>query len=150
MKYSLNTTLNLPREQVVTLFDNPENMQHWQKGFISMNLISGEAGTEGAQSLLKYQMGKRTIEMTETIKVHNLPEEFTAIYEAQGVWNLQRNLFNSVGDQQTEWVSESEFKFSGFMKLISWIMPGSFKKQSWVYMEDFKAFAENGTSVAAE
>jgi hypothetical protein len=36
------------------------------------------------------------------------------------------------------------------MKLIGWLMPGAFKKQSQKYLNDFKDFAENGTSVAEE
>jgi len=48
-------------------------------------------------------------------------------------------------------VSESEFEFAGFgMKLIGFLMPGAFKKQSLKYLTDFKDFAENGTSVSEE
>ena len=43
--------------------------------------------------------------------------------------------------------SEAEFKFTGFMKIMSFFMnSGMFKKQSYRYMEGFKAFAE-GTRV---
>ena len=50
-----------------------------------------------------------------------------------------------------EWVSESEFQFQGFgMKLFGFLMPGAFKKQSQKYLNDFKNFVENGTSVANE
>jgi hypothetical protein len=34
------------------------------------------------------------------------------------------------------------------MKLMAFIMPGEFKKQSQKYADDFKAFAEQGVSVA--
>jgi hypothetical protein len=37
---------------------------------------------------------------------------------------------------------------SGFMKVIGFLMPGSFRKQSRQHLEDFKAFAERGKSVA--
>jgi hypothetical protein len=36
------------------------------------------------------------------------------------------------------------------MKLFGWFMPAAFKKQSWKYMEDFKAFVEKGESVKNE
>jgi hypothetical protein len=39
-------------------------------------------------------------------------------------------------------VTEQEFQFSGFMKLIGMFMPGAFKKQSCKYMNAFKEFAE--------
>ncbi|WP_337251640.1 hypothetical protein [Maribacter halichondriae] len=43
---------------------------------------------------------------------------------------------------------ETDFQFEGFMmKTMGFLMPGAFKKQSKKYMEDFKAFAEEGVSV---
>lgn len=144
MKYTTEITINLPRERVIELFDNPDNMKHWQPGFISFEHISGEAGKPGAKSRLKYQMGKQEIEMIETIMARNLPEEFHGIYEMKGGVNILKNYFIPVSDTQTKWVSESEFKFSGLMSVMSFFMKGAFKKQSMKYLEQFKAFAEGG------
>ncbi|MEO2058942.1 MAG: SRPBCC family protein, partial [Mesonia sp.] len=48
-------------------------------------------------------------------------------------------------------ISESEFQFSSFaMKVMGFLMPGAFKKQSLKYMKDFKAFVEDGKSVSNE
>ena len=80
--------------------------------------------------------------MIETITVKNLPHEFSGTYEAKGVWNEVKNYFEQIDDQTTRWRSESYFKFSGFMKIIGFLMPGSFKKQSQKYLDQFKAFAE--------
>jgi len=142
MKYQLEIELNLSREKAVAIFDNPENMKHWQEGFISMELISGVAGKAGAKSMLKYKMGKRDIEMIETITERRLPAVFSAIYEAKGVWNEAKNYFHESGEQQCRWVSENEFRMSGFMKIMAWVMPSAFKKQSFKFMQDFKTFAE--------
>ena len=142
MKYDLEITIDLPRDKVVALFDNPGNMKDWQDGFISLEHLEGEPGTTGATSKLLYQMGKRKIEMIETIVSRNLPEEFSATYDAKGVDNLVQNYFSVNADGGTLYKTVQEFKFSGFMKLIGWLMPGVFKKQSYKYMEDFKTFAE--------
>lgn len=142
MKYSNEVEINLPLNKVIELFENPDNMKHWQPGLQSFEHISGTSGQVGAKSRLKYKMGKREIEMIETITKQNLPHEFTATYEAKGVYNLLINKFISVTENKTKWVSETEFKFSGFMKLIAFLMPGTFKKQSQKYLDDFKAFAE--------
>jgi hypothetical protein len=80
--------------------------------------------------------------MIETITVRNLPAEFSGTYEAKGVFNIVRNRFTDLGNGRTRYTSEQEFRFSGFMKIIAMLMPGSFKKQSVKYLEDFKAFAE--------
>lgn len=150
MKYQQEITINRPRIEVIEKFSDPDNLEHWQRGFIFMKPINGELGAEGSQNLLKYRMGKREIEMTETILKNNLPLEYSATYEAKGVYNFQINRFNETPQNSTIWITDNEFKFSGFMKLFGWFMPGAFKKQSWKYMEDFKAFVEDGKSVKNE
>lgn len=150
MKYQHEITINRPRIEVIEKFSDPDNLEHWQRGFIFMKPINGELGAEGSQNLLKYRMGKREIEMTETILKNNLPLEYSATYEAKGVYNFQINRFNETPQNSTIWITDNEFKFSGFMKLFGWFMPGAFKKQSWKYMEDFKAFVEDGKSVKNE
>lgn len=142
MKYSGDITIDLPRSRVIDLFDNPDNMAHWQEGFISFEHINSTPGEIGAKSRLKYKMGKREIEMIETIIERNLPDRLAGTYEAKGVWNLVDNRFIELNENQTKWHVDHEFKFSGFMKIIAFFMPKAFKKQSYKYMVDFKQFAE--------
>lgn len=147
MKYSQEIIIQLPREEVIRKMEKPENFKFWQKGFISYKHISGNPGEEGARSKLAYNMNGRKIEMIETIIKSNLPKELHTTYEAKGVYNIQKNYFEEESNTSTRWVSYSEFQFSGFMKLIGKLMPGTFKKQSLQFMKDFKAFAEEGKSV---
>ncbi|MEO9869976.1 SRPBCC family protein [Ekhidna sp.] len=142
MKYTCEITINRPKNEVGKLFGDPENMKFWQKGFQSKEVLSGDAGKVGAKTKLKYELGKRSLTMIETITHRNPPEEFHGIYETKGVRNLQKNFFKEE-DGSTKWISESEFNCSGFMKVMAFFMGKSaFKKQSKVYMEDFKSFAE--------
>lgn len=143
MKYTTEIEINLPIEKVIALFDNPDNLKKSMKGLESFEHIRGTPGEPGAKSKLKFKMGKREIEMIETITVRNLPHEFSGTYEAKGVFNIVRNKFIALGNNKTKYITEQEFEFSGFMKLISWLMPGAFKKQSLKYQQDFKAFAES-------
>ncbi|MCL6275617.1 SRPBCC family protein [Muricauda sp. 2012CJ35-5] len=147
MKYTCEITIDLPRDKFIEKLDNPEHMKHWQRGLVGYEHLSDSPESEGAQMRLKYKMGKREFEMVETIIKRNLPEEFHTTYDTKGVHNIQKNYFQEVNGK-TQWTSESEFQFSGFgMKLMAFLMPGAFKKQSMKYLMDFKAFAENGTSV---
>ena len=143
MKYTLDIEIELPRERVIELFDSTENLKKWQPELMSFEHISGEPGQEGAKSKMLYKMSKREVEMVETITKNNLPDEFNGTYEAKGVMNWVNNSFVEEGENKTKWISENEFQFSGFMKLIGFFMKGSFPKQSYKYMEQFKAFAEN-------
>ena len=143
MEYIYELEINLPRQKVIELFDNTENLYKWQPDPISFEHINGEPGTDGAKSKLVYKMGKREIEMVETITKMNPPEEFSATYEAKGVFNEVLNKFESIEENKTKWIVNNVFKLSGFMKIFGFFMSGSFRKQTRKYMEQFKEFAEN-------
>lgn len=146
MEYTVEIHINLPRSRVVELFDNPDNLKHWQKGLISFEPIEGseKPGTPGAKSLIKYEMGRRKMEMIETITVRNLPEEFSGTYETKGVWNEVSNYFIEVDENTTIWKSKNIFKMDNFfMRMFALLMPGAFKKQSMEFLIAFKKFAEN-------
>lgn len=147
MNYTTEIVVDVPREEFIKKMDNPENMKHWQEGLIGYEQLSTKPGQEGARMSLSYKMGKREMNLVETIIKRNLPDELHMTYDTKGVHNIQKNHFKEEGDK-TRWVSESEFQFSGFgMKLMAFFMPGAFKKQFLKYMQDFKAFAEKGESV---
>ncbi len=143
MKFTTTIDINKPIDKVIELFDNADNMSQWMEGLQSFEHISGTPGQAGAQSKLKFVMGKREIEMIETITVHHLPDELTGTYEAKGVFNIVKNKFVKLSETQTKYITENEFQFKGFMKVIAFIMPGAFKKQSIKLQNDFKRFAES-------
>lgn len=144
MKYSQSIEILIPRQRVVELFNNPENLMKWQPGFIRHEHVSGNPGEEGAKARLVYRMGKRNTEMIETITLNKLPEAFHGRYETEGARNNQQNFFKEKSASVTQWTSVSEFIFSNpVMKIMGWIMPGAFKKQSYLFMEKFKEFAES-------
>jgi hypothetical protein len=143
MKYTTEIEINQPIDKVIALFDNPENMSKWMQGLQSFEHLSGTPGQVGAKSLLRFKMGKRDLEMIETITVRNLPDEFSGNYEAKGVFNIVKNKFVKLSDNSTKYITENEFQMKGFMKLIGFLMPGAFKKQSYKYLLDFKNFAES-------
>lgn len=150
MKYTNEVEINLSRQRVIELFDSAENMKHWQPGLQSYEFLSGTPGQEGAKMRLRFKMNNRELEMIETITKRNFPDEFDGIYEAKGVYNIQKNRFIDLGPNKTKWISESEFRFSGIMKVFGFLFPGMFKKQSQKYLDLFKEFAEKqGEAVAS-
>ena len=147
MKYCYDVEIAVPISDVIAKFDNENNLKHWQKGFISMEHLGGTKNQTGATSKLTYQMGNRQIEIMETITLNDLPKALHLTFDTKGVYNIQENYFEELANGHTKWRSVNEFKFGGFMKLMSWFMPGAFKKQTCIYMDNFKAFAEEGKSV---
>ena len=141
MKYTSEIVINLPREKVIELFDNKANLIHWQEGLQSFEHLSGEPGSIGAKSILKYKMGKRNIEMTETILKKESPN-FDFLYEAKGVWNEVKNSFSEIDQNQTKWTIENDFRGKGMMAVMIFLIPSMFKKQTMKFMKSFKYFAE--------
>ena len=144
MRYQLELDINAPREAVVALFLDPGSLQRWQPDLVSFEQISsGPPRAVGAKSKQVHRMGKRESEIIETITVHKFPEEFAAVYEADGVSNLISNRFTETADGRTRWVLDSHFNCSSLMmKLIAFLVPGMFKKQTVKFMQSFKEFAE--------
>ncbi|MEM7124682.1 MAG: SRPBCC family protein [Chloroflexota bacterium] len=147
MKYQLELDIDLPRERVIEHFLDGENLFKWQPSIVSFEPINWQGERQvGAKTKQLHRMGKREVEMIETITVNSYPDEYAATYEADGVWNLIENRFIDVSDSKTKWILDSEFKCSGIvMRLMTFFMPGMFKKQTSTYMKLFKEFAENSS-----
>ncbi len=143
MKYHTEIEINQPIDKVIKFFDNPDNMGKWMEGLQSFEHLSGTPGQPGARSRLKFKMGRREMEMIETIKVRNLPDEFSGTYESKGGLNHVTNRFVKISDTKTKHITEQEFLFTGFMKIMATLMKGAFKKQSMKYAVAFKNFAES-------
>lgn len=142
MRYSCYTEINLPLARVVELFDNAANLKEWMPGLMGYEHLSGIPGMPGAKAKLRFQMGRRMMEMTETITVRNLPQEFSGRYEANGVTSEVRNLFEAIDEGRTRYSTDTCFQFKGVMKLAGWLMPGVFRKTSQDYLDRFRRFAE--------
>jgi hypothetical protein len=144
MRYQLELEIDAPRRRVVELFLDPGNLQQWQPDLVSFKQIGpGAPRAVGTKSKQIHRMGKRELEMIETITVYNPPEEFAATYEAEGVSNLIINRLTETTGGTTRWVLDSHFKFSSLMmRLMALLLPGMFKKQTLTFMQRFKEFAE--------
>lgn len=148
LDYTTAIVINLPRDKVIALFDEVNNLPKWQKGLKRFEPLEGSPGMPGAKSRLTYQMGKRKLVMIETITRRELPDRFDGTYETEGVYNTVENRFSELGPDRTLWESHNIFQFASLpMKFMSWLMPGLFRRQSQKYAEDFKAFAERGVDV---
>lgn len=144
MKYMKEVEIGLPVEKVLELLQDPENMQHWQPGLIGYEPLDEKTGEVGSRMKLRFKMGKREIEMIETVLEKNLPEKLVLEYTTDSVYNLNTNLFQQISDSRTTWIQENEFQFQSIpLKIFGFLMPGMFKKQSQEYLDNFKKFAES-------
>ena len=143
MKYTTDILINLPRETVIELFDNPENLHKWQPGLKSFTHLEGKAGEVGARSELIYESRKGDLVMTETILARQLPEHFQMAYKSRGVYNVVENWFTEKEPGLTLWRTVNFFRFSGLMMLMVPFMKQAFIHNTMLNMDRFKLFAEN-------
>jgi Polyketide cyclase / dehydrase and lipid transport len=158
MKYTVSIEIALPRERVVELLTDPAHLPKWLRGLVLHEPLSGMHGQVGTVSRVVLQMGQQQMECTETItrreptNLHGIPRDSVVHFDreivAKGMWSAARERLTEAGPETTLWASENEYRFSGLpMRLVGLFMRRSFRKQSQQHMQDFKAFAEQGTDV---
>ncbi|MEO6130221.1 MAG: SRPBCC family protein [Saprospiraceae bacterium] len=140
LKYKFEMEIKKPLEEVIRLFANRDNLSKWQKGLLSSEFIADPNGRQ--RYLLMYKLGRRKMKMTETILKNELPAHYDVNFKLKGAQHTTHNSFYSSGYDSTKWVSEVEYNFSGFMKILARFIKSGFEQQSLMYMKSFKAFAE--------
>lgn len=144
MKYKFEIEIDAPYELVIRLMDDPSLLSNWQPECIDHMQVNGEPGHVGSQAQVTYNMNGRPFEMTKTVTVRDLPNEYTSKFEAPGMANQVTNRFAEIGDASTYWQCQSEFVFTNWlMKLAGMFLGSAFRDQSWRYMNLFKRFAED-------
>jgi hypothetical protein len=143
IKYTEEIEINTNIDTVIALFDNPYNMQKYMEGIESYKIVEGNVREVGAKAEMIVVMREKKIIMIEEILTNNLPQEKTLTYTSDAFYNIVINKFIKVSKNKTKFINKQEFEFKGYMKIIGFFMPSAFKKQSRVYLNDFKKFAEN-------
>jgi hypothetical protein len=158
MKYTVSIEIALPCERVVQLLADPAHIPKWVRGMVLHEPLRGLHGQVGTISRVVMQTGQQTFEASETItrrepaNLHRIPRNSVVHFDreivAKGMWSVVRDQLTEAGPETTLWAQESEYRFSGLpMRLVGLFMRGAFSKQSQQIMQDFKAFAEQGTDV---
>ncbi|MCA0155732.1 SRPBCC family protein [Tsukamurella sp. M9C] len=158
MKCTTSIEIALPLQQVAQLLSDPAHLPMWLRGMEVHEPVSGTHGEVGTVSRVVLRSGKQTMELTETITrrepadLRTLPAGTVVRYEREiegaGMWNAARERLTEAGPDRTLWESENGYRFRNpLMRLMALLIPGVFRKQQLQHMEDFKAFAEQGTDV---
>jgi hypothetical protein len=149
MKFTCSVTINASKEKVAAYFTNPDYLKEYQDGFLRKELIFGTPGKVNSISKMYYKQGKGEMELTETVKVNNLPDEFMAQYHHKFTDNTMKSTFTTVNEDETRYDAEIHYTdFRGFMvKIMVFIAPGFFKKQVAKWLHNFKVFVEKNAFI---
>ena len=138
MKFQVEIDIDLPRHKVLEYYTNTQNLRYWFDGFRSLTCLSDAPCEVGAKYELKFSVGNMNIQVTETIKRNDLPEELWLVEESDGLTNLLKNFFVELDDDKTKWVIISNYEG----EFLPQIGPSAFKKKTVKFMESFKDFVE--------
>ncbi len=145
MRYELEEDIQVPRERVLELFLDTENLKKWQPSLVSYSQISGDSMRGvGSQCRQVHKMGNREVDMIATVTVDEYPEDFAARFEADGMTNIVANRFEEMGALRTRWTVTTEFQTTSIMmKIMMVLMPFVFKSQTRKFMVQFRDFVES-------
>jgi len=144
MKFTCSVVILKPLKDTIAIWSNPDLLKEWQDGFLSLELIEGDAEQAGSKSRMLYKLGRGQMEIIETILLSDLPREMKGLYEHKSMTNTMHNKFKAISEHACQWSAEIHYtKFNGLMpKLMSKLIPGMFKKQTQKWMNQFSSFAE--------
>jgi len=143
MNYTCEILINLPRQAVIELFDNSDNLKKWQAGLLDLTHLEGKPGEVGARTELVYKSRKGELVIMETVTTRKLPEQFHMSYRSRGVYNEVENWFTEKEPGLTLWRSKNFFRFRGIMMFMIPFMKQAFIQNTMLNMDRFKVFAEN-------
>jgi uncharacterized membrane protein len=144
MKFKLETIINKPRVDVWKAFENIENLQKWQPTLIKHELMSGVLGQPGAATKLTYEEGGREFSLVEKLIRRAEPNEITSVFESVYADNVVENKFIEQGQDQTLWVTETEYTFKTLvMKVMGNILKKNYIKRTQREIERFKEMVES-------
>lgn len=144
MKYTIETEINAPIEDVATLVGDTTNRIEWMEGIVSQKHVSGSPGMPGAKDQLVFEMNGNTIELEATVTERNLPNEFHQTMEAPQVLMTMTTRLTPLPSERTKYVWDQEYEFKGMLKkIVGAAMRSEFKSQTQKHTENFKQFAED-------
>ncbi len=144
MKFKGSIEIDKPQEVVALFFINPDYLGEYQEGFLRKELVSGNVGEKGAISKMYYAMGKREMELTETVIANNLPNVFEGHYHHKHMDNTMKCTFTALEPNKTLYESEIEYTRINWVmpRLMAILFPGMYKKPAQRWLNNFKAFVE--------
>ena len=142
MKMKVEAEIRASRDFVWAVFDDPDNLPRWQPTLESFTHQTGDAGQPGARSELVYNENGKTITMTETVTERRKPQFMAGIYESARTKSLIVIHLEEIDDKTTRFVSYTNMKFKGMMKIFSVFIANSIRARVEADLNRFKLLVE--------
>jgi uncharacterized protein YndB with AHSA1/START domain len=143
MKYAIELIINKPRGEVWQTFNDPEKLKAWQTSLTAIELLNGMPGQPGAESKLMFEEKGREYSLLERIISCQPPESILQSYENQFSINTIHNSFLEQGQNQTLWITETEYIFKTLlMKIMGPVYKKNLVARTQRDMQRFKEMVE--------
>jgi uncharacterized protein YndB with AHSA1/START domain len=148
MKMKYEAEIHASRDFVWETFDNPDNLKRWQPTLESFTHRAGGPGQPGAVYELIYNEKGKKVVMTETVTERRKPQFMAGTYDNARATTLIVNHFEEIDDATTRFVSYTNMKFKGIMKIMSLFFAKSTRARAEADLDRFKLLVE--TEAAGE
>lgn len=142
MNYTIKNNIKASLNTVANKIADPKAAKEWTEGLESVEQIESEYCKVGSKRKLTYKFGKKEMIMTETILENDLPKSIKFAYDSSMGRNIVELVFEELSSNETQQTCHTEIQINGWMKYVSFLFGGMFKKQTQKYMEAFKSYAE--------
>ncbi len=142
MKIRVEAEIRASRDFVWAVFDNPDNLPRWQPTLESFTHQTGEAGQPRVSSELVYNENGKKITMIETVTERRKPQFMAGIYESARTTSLIVIHLEEIDDNTTRFVSYTNMKFKGIMRILSLFVGNSVRIRAEADLNRFKLLVE--------
>lgn len=147
MRYAITVDVDVPRDELVALVDDPVTLPEWHEGLLAVEALDGAPGIEGSRTRLVYDRAGQPVEIVETIVENRLPGGRTCVEAAKGSCRETRHEFEALGPDATRWTQHVTYAFTGpGMAVLGALMPGSLARRTRRQMRLLKLYAERVTA----
>lgn len=143
MKMKYEAKIKAGRDVVWTAFDNRDNLSRWQPTLESFTPVSGDPGQPGAVSELVYKEKGKKITARETITERREQQFLAGTVDNAWATTLIVNHFEKIDEHNTRFVTYTNMKFKGVMKLMSLFVARAIRARAQADLDRFKLFVES-------
>jgi len=141
--YELEVKVERPRQEVFSIFNDPETMPHWIEGFKSMERLSGEQGRNGATYRMTVLNDGKEISVTQNVVKQIAAESCEYLVTDE---NMNNKVLITFTDDGTGTVIRVSKYFKGRKMLSRCMLPllkSSLYEQDVRQFNMLKAYIEN-------
>lgn len=144
MRYAITVDVDVPRDELVTLVDDPVALPSWHDDLVRADVLPDlDGGAVPTRTRLVYDIRGQRVEAVETVVERHLPAGMTVVTAVNGSCAETRHEFEALGTRTTRWTQHVDYAFTGCgLAGLGAMMPGALARRTRRQMRALKLHAE--------